>query len=150
MFSLPFFRRAATVAAGFLIISGALAGCAAKQGIVGKWSTTSAGPSGNANAVIDFKQDGTDSISLKSSTMIGNQSHDVSFTTNGTYTVQGDTLNETTTSGSMSLVPGQPAQTMPVNPTHKTNTSKFKIDGDTLTLTTGNGGKPMTLTRVKG
>lgn len=124
-------RRAAPA----LVLLMLTVGCGAKRTIVGKWQ-------GNAplrgrqtaNAVMEFKADGTNTITAKQGA--------IAATIGGRYTVKNDTLEITLVTipfnGKSIAVP--PAQQVAESYT-------YKLDGDTLTLS--NPKASLKLTRVK-
>lgn len=136
-------RRAAPALVLLLLI--AAAGCGAKKSVVGKWSGTAsipgqAGVGGSTAAVYEFKADGTETIGLTVPTPIGK----AAITTVGTYAVKDDTLTQTFTSAALNgkTIPVPPASSAPLQ-------SKFKLNGDTLTLSPVNNPTQIVLTRVK-
>src|SRR4051812_25751963 len=125
---------------GFIIILAAatavLSGCGAKNNLVGKWkpkTTTGQGanPFAALNMVKEYKADGTEVTTMSMGP--------TSMSMDGTYTVSGDTLNETIKD------PMAGGVSMPIPGLSGAHTSKFKIDGDTLTLTSSNGPVNMNL-----
>ena len=117
----------------------AVAGCAPKPTIVGKWQGTMTQPSGSINTVMEFTPDGKETITGKA-TAAGVT---VDITAAGTYTVDGTNLTQTLTTMTAH------GQTMPI-PAHPPQPAPFTLDGDHLTLTNPGSNQPLTLTRVKG
>ena len=138
MSSLFNFRRASALAAGLVVAAGSLAGCAAKNPLVGKWQN-SLMP--GVTLVMEFKPDGTDAMTVQGSNPMA-KGQTFSQSRNGTYSVQGDTLTMTTAPDSAPGAAGQSTAPAP-------HSAKFKIEGDTLTLTGDKSPKPMVMTRVK-
>lgn len=132
-------RAAPALALLFLTVA---AGCGAKKSVTGKWSGTASipGQGGSAAAVYEFKADGTEMIALTVPTPIGK----AAITTVGTYAVKDDTLTQTFTSAALNgkPIPVPPASSAPLQ-------SKFKLNGDTLTLSPVNNPTQIVLTRVK-
>ena len=119
----------------------ALAGCAHKPTLVGKWQGSTTTPQGGAlSSTFEFTQDGKETISFQASggpiaiTMGGS----------GTYTTDGSNLTQNITSMSMG------SMTIPVSPDKaQPQTSSYTLDGDHLTLTSPTSKQSLTLTRGK-
>jgi hypothetical protein len=114
-----------------MVVVEALAGCA-KPSVAGKWTGNLPVRDGvTIPSTIEFKADGTET---GVATAFG---HDVTMT--GTWKIDGDTLTQTITS---IKIGGRD------NPmAGKSDTSKFKLEGNTLTITPTAGSAPYTLTR---
>ena len=119
----------------------ALAGCAHKPTLVGKWQGTTTSPQGMALAsTFDFTPDGKETVSFTTS------GGPISLTMggSGTYTVSSDSLTQNITSMTLGTM------TMPPPPgVAKPQTGTFTLDGDHLTLTNPTTHQSLTLTRVK-
>lgn len=116
----------------------ALAGCAHKDTIVGKWQGTITQPNGTMNSTYEFTPDGKETINGQASSAGMTMNIGVS----GTYTVNGANLTQTLTTMTLGT------RTVPM-PAHPSNPAPFTLDGDHLTLTDPSGKQTMTLTRVK-
>ncbi len=116
----------------------ALAGCAHKDTIVGKWKATITQPGGAVNTTLDFTPDGKETITGQG----GSGGMTMTITANGTYTVSGSNLTQNLTTMTMGT------RTMPIPP-HPAQPGPFTLDGDHLTLTNPSSNQSLTLTRVK-
>ncbi len=135
--TLPFVRPVPAVALALMAL--AVAGCAHKDTIVGKWQGTLTQPNGSINTTMEFTPDGKEIISGQATA--GGTTLDIGV--NGTYKVDGANLTQTLTTMTMR---GRP---MPI-PAHPAQPAPFKLDGDHLTLTNPGSNQALTLTRVKG
>jgi len=120
------------------LMSLAVAGCAHKDTIVGKWQGAVTQSSGTMNSTFDFTPDGKEAIKVVTNVRGMMMNIDVS----GTYTVSGTNLTQNMTTMAMS------GRSMPIPP-HQAQPGPFTLDGDHLTLTNPGTKEPLTLTRVK-
>ena len=116
----------------------ALAGCAHKDTLVGKWQGTVTQPGGSIYATFDFTPDGRETIHSAINQGARTRTIDV----RGTYRVNGTNLTQNLTAMTMDF------QTMPIPP-NQAQTAPFMLEGDHLTLTNPGTGESLTLTRVK-
>lgn len=125
--------RGATIAA-FMIL--AVAGCSKPNPIIGKWLTTAPGMTPGApqqQVTMTFDDKGNETMSQQ----IGGAS--ISFVS--TYKIENGQLTQTLKSATFGGVTRTGSG--------QTRTFPYKIDGDTLTLTSPTGHGNMTFTRVK-
>lgn len=116
-----------------------MAGCAHKDPLVGTWTgTTPNRMGGTANTTLTLTEDGKDTVSTQVSGPTGNNQINGS----GTYTVSGDTITQTFTTLNFN---GRP---VPRSKGPVPEAAQFKIEGDTLTIVSPQGGT-QTLTRQK-
>jgi len=116
----------------------AVAGCAHKDTIVGKWQGTVTQSSGTMNTMFDFTPDGKEAIKVVTNARGMAINMDIS----GTYTVSGTNLTQNLTAMAMS------GRSMPIPP-HQAQPGAFTLAGDRLTLTNPGTRESLTLTRVK-
>jgi hypothetical protein len=127
-------RRLATALVAPVVI--ALLGCA-KPGVVGTWKgTVSAGPAGQIPTTFVLKDGGTFTQTTKVPTgeVVGT----------GKYTIDGEKLTFTVTDATM----GGKSVFNELPAAMRNQSTTFKREGDTLTLTTESG-QTMSLTAVK-
>lgn len=114
----------------------ALCGCAPKPTPVGAWTGATPGPDGKTITLnLTLKPDNTFTLTT------GGATPDYS----GTYALKDETITETATGYTIA---GK-SMTVPAGLRHS-QTSTFKLSGDTLTLTPQDGEPPSTFTRQKG
>ncbi len=110
-------------------------GCAHKPGLAGTWVGPHVlpGGEGSVSSSITLRDDGTFTTTAGAGTGAS-----------GTYTVRGDTLTEKfnsyTVDGKVQAIPGRAAVTQ---------SGRFHLNGDTLTLTIGEDSTPNVLKRRK-
>jgi len=120
------------------LLAFALAGCAHKATLVGKWQGTITQPNGTMNSTYEFTPDGKETINGQANA--GGMTMNIGAS--GTYKVDGANLTQTLTTMTMGT------RTVPL-PAHPSQPAPFTLDGDHLTMTDPSGKQPMTLTRVK-
>ena len=157
MKSVKLLRRAVVVplAACFL------AGCASKPGIEGKWSGTAPFDTGGTAAVsYEFLPDGVVAMAGTKSAatpatkpepgiaemLVPGLAEIASIHVVGKYSVKDDMLTITPNQVTLRDKKGQKPAFTPTLKT-KTEISRFKIDGQTLTIDKMDGSKPVVLTR---
>lgn len=114
-----------------------IAGCGAKNPLVGKWTGNVSARGMSVPVTMQFTDDGkeTQSLQLMGQTM----------TSQGTYTAKDGTITQTLTS---STVNGRALPT-PAGSAGRSQTAQYKVEGDTLTVTPTSGGPQVVLTRQK-
>lgn len=128
------------LAVAALTLGWLVSGCGHQNPLIGNWAGTITSPQGIAiQSRLTLTADGKDTASGQFSGPIGNNRIDA----NGTYTVSGDTITQTYTT---LTVNGNP---VPQSKGPIPEQSTFKIDGDTLTLTSQKTGKTTVLIRQK-
>lgn len=116
-----------------------LAGCAHKDPLVGTWKGTYPTPRGlTANTTLTLTEDGKDTMN----TQMTGPGMSARIDGAGTYTVSGSTLTQTFTTLNFN---GRP---FPRSKGPIPEAAQFKIEGDTLTIVSPQGGT-QTLTRRK-
>jgi hypothetical protein len=118
----------------------ALAGCAPKKSIVGKWQGAVTQRGGTMNTTFEFTPDGKENVGIQG----GMGAFSVNMGASGTYTVTGSNLTQTLTAMTFGgrTVPVPAGQAQP-------QTNGFTLDGDHLTLSNPSSKESLTLTRVK-
>ena len=125
--------------AALTLMSLAVAGCAPKPTIVGKWQGTVTQSGRAINTVMEFTPDGKEAITGQG----GRAGMTVNIAVSGTYIVSGTNLTQNLTTMTMGT------RTMPIPP-QQAKPTPFTLDGDHLTLTNPGTSESLTLTRVKG
>lgn len=134
-------RRGRTPAPLLLLAVLALAGCAHKPTLVGKWQGNTATPQGGAVAsAFAFTEDGKETFTVSA----GGGPISITVGGSGTYTVSGDSLTQNITSATI----GGMTMALPAA-SAKPQTGTFTVDADHLTLNNPTTHQSLTLTRVK-
>jgi hypothetical protein len=123
-----------TTAAAFMILI--VAGCSKPNPIIGKWRTTAPGTAPGAppqQVIMTFDDKGDSKMSQ--------QIRGVAFTADSSYKAENGQLSQTLKTATIGTV------TLPTS--GQKRDFLYKVDGDTMTLTSKTGNGSMTFTRVK-